>query len=429
MGWNSFDSFGCAATEEDLLTNLEVMASKFKQVGYEYFVVDNGWFAEYHIPAGSKYPLERHAEDLHIDEYGRLLPAFVNFPSGFAPLIQRTHALGLKFGIHIMRGIPRKSVELNTPILGTNWHAGDIADRESLCTWCHYNYGVDMRKPGAQEFYNSWINLLASWGVDLIKADDITEFPDEIEGIAKAIAQCGRPIILSLSPGNRSNPQYLKSYRQAQMLRVTGDIWDNRASLGRCFDAWLRWADYGAQNFWIDLDMIPFGRLQLWNPSINQRDDQGNLEIALCGEGHDRISALSPDQQRTFITMRALSASPLFIGGDLPSLDAFSFFLLTQPDMIECNQNGIVGHCVHHDTPLMVWKTPHRDDPLVGWIGIFNRSEEIFQGSLTRAELGLIQDQTLLRDIWAGTPATLLSDSLSFHLPPDGVLFFHYTRS
>jgi hypothetical protein len=42
---------------------------------------------------------------------------------------------------------------------------------------------------------------MADWGVDYLKYDDMVPYPREIEGIANAIDQCGRPIVLSLSPG------------------------------------------------------------------------------------------------------------------------------------------------------------------------------------------------------------------------------------
>ncbi|MQY80081.1 MAG: hypothetical protein GH151_12960 [Bacteroidetes bacterium] len=165
MGWNSFDSYGVYLHEEVALANIEEMAKTYLPYGYEYFIVDNGWYGEYKLIPGTKYADEKHASDVRLNEYGLVQPSITYFPSGLKPLIERAHSLGLKFGLHLMRGIPRKAVQLNLPIKGTKYRAKDIADTSSICKWCHYNYGVDMDKPGAQEYYNSLINQLA----DLLK--------------------------------------------------------------------------------------------------------------------------------------------------------------------------------------------------------------------------------------------------------------------
>ena len=113
-----------------------------------------------------------------MDEYGRLMPAVNRFPSsangaGFKPLADYVHSKGLKFGIHIMRGIPRQAVERNLPIRGTSYHAADVADKDNGCRWNPDMWGVDTTKPGSQVYYDSIADLYASWGVDFIKADDM----------------------------------------------------------------------------------------------------------------------------------------------------------------------------------------------------------------------------------------------------------------
>lgn len=429
LGWNSFDCYGCAATMRDLLPNLEALAARLQPSGYEYFVVDNGWFAEYDIAPGERYPRETHATAVRLDPYGRYLPSTHSFPEGLQPLIDRTHALGLKFGLHLMRGIPRQAVELNLPVYGTPYRARDIADTSSVCRWCPYNYGVDMGKPGAQAFYDALVGLLAGWGVDLIKADDITGYPDEIVALADAITRCGRPIVLSLSPGGDTDRQHLATYRRANLLRTTRDIWDNRLSLDRAFAAWRAWQDVGGDGFWPDLDMIPFGHLVVWRPRATAPPDLGDAEsAALSGKGYERMSQLTRDQQYTFITMRALAASPLFMGGDLPTTDDFSFALLTNPAMLACNQNGVAGRLVHDAAGVEVWRTPERGAGASGWLGIFNRTQERRTVALTGADLGLPTGQPRLRDIWRdrdlGAPAP--HESLRLDIGPDGVAFCRY---
>ncbi|SFJ76464.1 Melibiase [Paenibacillus sp. UNC496MF] len=428
LGWNSFDCYGCAAPEEALLRNAEAMAELLKPAGYDYFVVDNGWFAEYELAEGSRYPSVRHADDVHVDEYGRLQPSRCYFPNGIRRLIDRVHELELKFGIHVMRGIPRKAVMLNLPVYGTPYRAADIADTEDTCVWCPYNYGVNIDHPGAQAYYDSWIHMLAGWGVDFIKADDITGHPREIDAIAKAIRTSGRDIVLSLSPGGQTTPANIDVYQQANMLRTTRDIWDNRADLDKAFHAWSVYNEFRQEGFWLDLDMIPFGHLQLWKPRTDGSSYKESVaEEQLSGKGFERMSGLSANQKLTFITIRAMAASPLFMGGDLPTSDDFSFSLITNPDMLACNQNGVMGYKVHAGEGLEVWKSPHRADARQGWIGVFNRTTEKRKARLSLEQLALNESEApSFRSIWAPRSHVLQGGVLSADIEGDGVLFLHY---
>lgn len=432
LGWNSFDSYGCAASEQALLANAEAMAERLLPAGYEYFVVDNGWFAEYELEEGSPYPKVKHADEVNIDAFGRYQPSKVYFPNGLQPLIDRVHALGLKFGIHIMRGIPRKAVELNLPVYGTDFRASDIADRNDVCSWCHYNYGVDMSKPGAQEFYDSLIHQLAAWGVDFIKADDITGHPDEIEAVVQAIRSSGRDMVLSLSPGGQTDPSRMSVYRQANMLRTTKDIWDNRRDLDKAFDAWEAYNGYRKEGFWLDLDMIPFGHLQLLNPrtagsGVETIKPESLPQQELSGKGHERMSGLTENQKYTFITIRALAASPLFMGGDLPTSDEFSFQLITNQQMLACNQNGIMGSKRLEADGIEIWAAPHRRLAEEGWIGIFNRNPEKRKAAFGFSELSLPIDRDVeWINIWE-TPRFHAADyRLEAEIEGDGVLFLKY---
>jgi alpha-galactosidase len=257
LGWNSYDCYGCSANQRVVRTNLDAFAKRLKPAGYEYFVIDNGWFAEYASHPGEEFTREREATDMRIDNNARQLPSKVSFPDGLKPSIDYAHSLGIKFGVHMMRGIPRKAVHLNLPILGTDVTAADIADVVDTCKWCKYMYGVNMDKPGAQAYYNSVIDQLASWGIDFIKYDDIVHKPREIEAVANAIAQCGRDIVLSLSPGDAMNPADIGVFSRANMFRITGDVWDKRPCLERTFKRWEQIQDIRVEGLWPDLDMIP----------------------------------------------------------------------------------------------------------------------------------------------------------------------------
>lgn len=438
MGWNSFISYGVYLHEEAAMANLEAFAKKLKPYGYEYFVIDAGWFGEFKLQEGTIYPAEKHAQVLNFNEYGLLQPSKTYFPNGLQPIIDRCHELGLKFGIHLMRGIPRAAVQANTPVKGTKYFARDIADTTSICVWNDQNYGIDMDKPGAQEFYNSLINQMADWGVDFIKYDDLVPYPKEVQGIAKAIAHCSRPMVYSLSPGGKVDENALSFYKTANMLRVTNDIWDDQKGLDQCFEAWRKWQGKEGPGFWIDMDMIPFGKLQLMSPKpeavdgsesraeISERIKSGelsNVEL-LAGKGWTRWSGFSQDQMYTFITLRALSASPLMMGGDLPTLDDFSLKLITDENMLECNQNGVMGRLIYEKDNVEIWDTPQKGSSN-GWIGIFNRSNSERVISRTVLDFGEknINDYQVY-SIW--DEADLEGGDIKINA--NGVVFLRYTK-
>jgi alpha-galactosidase len=425
MGWNSYDSYGVYLHEKAAFANLEAMAEKLKPHGYEYFVIDNGWFGEYALQPGTNFTAEKDAHDVNLNAYGQFLPSKVYFPNGFKPLVERCHALGLKFGVHLMRGIPRKAYELNLPIQGTTYTARDIANTEPKenCKWCTYCYAVDMSKPGAQEWYDGLIQHVVDLGVDFIKYDDIVPHPDEVEAVVKAIRKTGKPVVLSLSPGGKVDPNAINIFKQANMLRVTGDVWDDQRDIDKCFTAWRKWQGRESSGFWIDMDMIPFGQLQLMSPPGKETKAQTSKEIAFSGKGNTRWSRLTKPQMKAFITMRALAASPLMMGGDLPSLDAFSYALITNPDMLACNQNGVMGSLKYEQGGLETWRADKKGSAGEGWIGVFNRTDRETSVELTRELLGLDGTGGQLTDVWNAAPITL---GAKITLPPQDVLFLKY---
>jgi len=440
MGWNSFDSYGVALYEEAALKNLEVLAEKFKPYGYEYFVIDAGWFGEFKLQPGTRIPAEKHATLLNTNEFGLLQPSKIYFPNGFRFIIDRCHQLGLKFGIHIMRGIPRQSVEMNVPIEGTKYRAQDIVNKIDTCKWCLQNYGVDMTKPGAQEFYNNWIKQIADWGVDFIKVDDIVPYPAEVAAISKAVKHSGKNIVVSLSPGEGVDEKALPFFKKANMLRVTHDIWDDQQGIDACFSAWRKWQGKEDRNFHIDMDMIPFGELQIMNPlprglkgnesrkeiaELKKKGELSNFEL-LAGKGFNRRSELSKDQMLTFITLRALSASPLMIGGDLITMDNFSMSLLTNREMIACNQNAVMGKLCFEGNKIEVWNTSEKKSEN-GWIGIFNRNQSIVKSFIVNLNtLGLKKGTYQFYDIWNERK---IDEGQEVIVPPNGVIFIKYKHN
>ena len=422
LGWNSYDSYGTHINGEQTWANLEAFIQKLKPYGYEYFVLDAGWYRFYDYKPGENWPTDGDKMHLTYDEYGRFVPADFYFPNGLEEIIEYAHKHGVKFGLHLMRGIPRIAVEKDLPVKGTKYTARDIANKNDTCNWSSLNYGVDMDKPGAQEYYNSVVELLAEWGVDFIKYDDIVHKPREINAVADAIENCGRPIDLSISPGNDINPEYYDTYQRAAMIRISRDIWDLKEDLEISFERWERMVPYADKGFWLDLDMIPFGHIRINYPiTFNKLHS---------GRGYARMDNFSYAQKKTFITQRAMAASPLFMGGSLISSPKVVFDLITDTDMLACNQNGVTGKLVKriddYSTKVDVWKTPHKTNPGEGWIGVFNRNQYLELEKFDKEELGLEQGVSYtLYDIW-GKRIIEDSDTFYFEIPSDDVVFIHY---
>ncbi len=426
LGWNSYDCLGAVANERRLLENLEAFAERLRPFGYEYFVLDIGWYSEYTVTAGHEFPADGQVVPTHIDSYGRYLPARVSFPNGLEPIIARAHELGIKFGIHLMRGIPRRAVAENMPIYGTPYHARDIADLENTCRWCSYNYGVDMDRSGAQAYYNSVIALLAEWGVDFLKADDLVPHPRELNAIADAVDKAERPIVLSLSPGGRMCFRDLETYQRGTMVRITDDMWDESRYIGPVFDSWYLFQGIQCEGFWPDLDIIPLGKLSIWRTEPEGKHEDASL---LYGLGSARQSELTPAQKRTVMTQRALAASPLMMGGHLPETPDEDYALLTNADMLACNQNGIMGRQTYSSVGWEVWMTPDKVQDDAGWIGIFNRSDKLLTLALSRRMLGLGGGRRYaLKSIWT-SDRYQMGERLVVNVQADDVLFLGYARS
>ncbi|NNJ70879.1 MAG: glycoside hydrolase family 27 protein, partial [Kiritimatiellales bacterium] len=442
LGWNSFDSYGCNIYEERALVEADAFIEKFAPHGYEYFVIDNGWFSKPQsvMKDGLLLAVTQHADpkDVVVNEYGIVQPSELFFPNGFKPLADKLHAKGLKFGLHLMRGIPRVAVERDLPIKGTPYTAKDIYTTKGDCGWCKYMHGIDTTKPGAQEFYNSVINEMASWGVDFIKVDHVTHKPADIEAYAKAIAQCGRPIVLSLSAGGTSNVKYLDSYRKANMVRTTPDIWDRQDSLDHSFDSMRKWQGLEQSGAWPDLDMIPFGELCILNRRSVKQKKPGKSEAQFAGYLHHWCFFTEP-QKETFITQRAIAASPIIIGGSMINMDEHSMKLLTSPEMLACVRNGVHGKLLHAEGAIEAWNTPLMNDAEYGfisydyqnegWLALFNRSEEEQSVALSGKFAGIFSSKDYtLHDIWKNKTIEFSKKGppVSFEIEANGVVFLKY---
>jgi hypothetical protein len=406
MGWNSWDCFGTTVTEDQTKAQTDFMAAKLKAHGWQYIVVDIQWYE----PHSKGHDYRKDAK-LAMDEFGRLLPAPEKFPSaangaGFKQLADHVHAKGLKFGIHMMRGIPRQAVAQNTPVKGTHLRAADIALPNSTCPWNPDMFGVDATKPGGQEYYDSIFEMLASWGVDFIKVDDLSRPYDaaqkaEVEAIRKAIDKTGRPIVFSTSPGETPLDQGAHVATHANMWRISDDFWDSWPMLLAQFKRLHDWTPHRLPGAYPDADMLPLGEI-----------------------GLGRKTKFTPDEQATMMSLWFIARSPLMHGGDMTRTDDFTLSLLTNDEALAVNQRS--------SNNRQLFRT---DDGLVAWIAdipgsaskylaVFNTRDGAPAAIPVKLSDAGLTGKTKVRDLWKKQDVGVFENEFSSDAPAHGSRLF-----
>ena len=405
MGWNSWDCYGAAVTEETVRRNAEYMAKTLKPFGWEYVVVDIQWAR----PDATNHSYEPFA-DLAMDEFGRLIPAVNRFPSardgaGFRPLADYVHSLGLKFGIHIMRGLPRAAAHRRLPVADSECFCHLAADPHSICMWNPDMYGLRYDRPDAKAYYDSIFRLYASWGVDFVKCDDIArEYPrceKEIELISESCRNSGRDMVLSLSPGPAplDRAEHLKRF--ANMWRITDDFWDDWKLLKGMFERAEKWCIHAAPGHWPDADMLPLGALRQ------------------C-EDPEEWTRFTPAEQRTMMTLWCMMRSPLMMGGELTKNDDFTLSLLTREDVLKILRDSACGHPLRTLEDESVWIAPRKDGQGV-YLALFNLSDKTRTVSLSAEEADLPCFRGT--ELWTGREIRK-TDSLRARLAPHDAAVF-----
>ncbi|MCQ2519512.1 MAG: glycoside hydrolase family 27 protein [Lachnospiraceae bacterium] len=412
MGWNSWDCYGAAVTEDVVRKNADYMAKYLKPFGWEYVVVDIQWYEPKAV--NNEY---RPFTDMCMDEYGRFLPAPERFPSaadgkGFKPLADYVHSLGLKFGIHMMRGIPRQAVHKNTPVLGTDKTARDVAKTASICVWNTDNYGLDPHKEGAREYYDSIFKLYASWGVDFIKCDDICrELPHEEEELvmlSESLHNSGRNMTLSLSPG----PALLEKaelYKEvSNMWRITDDFWDKWELLYAMFERAEKWCTHTGNGHWPDCDMLPIGALR-------QCYDENEW------------TKFTEDEQITMMSLWCIMRAPLMIGAEMTKFDDFSLKLVTNEDILSMLKYARNSH--------QVWKKKIDGNEFILWtagsvnggnyVALFNTSDVEAIGTFGAEDIE-IEALNNGKELWSGEKLAD-TDRICTKVPAHGAKVYYFS--
>ncbi|WP_291861434.1 glycoside hydrolase family 27 protein [Marinilabilia sp.] len=398
MGWNSWDCYGPTVRENEVKANADYMAEHLKEFGWEYIVVDIRWFVENSKAGG----YNQDNPDYVIDEYGRYLPAENRFPSavdgrGFKDLADYVHGKGLKFGIHIMRGVPVIAVEKKMPIKGTDGITADqIYSTDLQCKWLRDNFTI-LDKPGAQEYYNSIFDLYAEWGVDFVKVDDLSRpyHQREVEMIRNAIDQCGRSMVLSTSPGATPLDAADHVKEHANMWRMVDDVWDQWHHIIHLMEVAQGWYPYIGAGTWPDCDMIPLGRLSI-------RGERGD----------DRMTRLTEDEQYSLMSFFTIFRSPLMFGGDLPSNDEFTLSLLTNREVLKMHKESTgVKQLFQKDGKLAVTSSNGKTGEI--YLALFNVSDnqQTFEVAVNTETIG-VSDSAIVTNLWTGEHLESVKDGV-----------------
>lgn len=396
-GWNSYDYYDTTVNEEQVRANAKFMAEHLKEHGYEYVVVDIEWYSNDAGTRRKEYQYIPFGDDA-MDEYGRLQPSPVRFPSsadgtGFKNLADYIHSLGLKFGIHIMRGIPRLAAQNHCPILGTDFTANDVADPSSICGWNPDMYGV-RNTAGGQAYYDSIIKMYAEWGVDFIKCDDICDswlYPNdgfngwfETEMLHKAIMKSGRSIVLSLSPGPAHIDRAFKYCDNANMWRITDDFWDDWKLLKNMFMRCEMWQDHVRQGCFPDCDMLPLGKVG-------------------SGFGQERDVNFTLDEKKTMMTLWCMFRSPLMLGAELTKLDSAELSLITNENILALLGKDNQGRQIMRSDKVAVWQNVNSATGQIT-VALFNLADESSEISFNLSDLQLekpLSGSLTLTDLWS----------------------------
>lgn len=432
MGWNSWPNYGISVTEKEVRAHADYMEKYLKEFGWEYVVVDMAWYSDLSTmqdAIGTDRSFKKPRPEQFIDEFGRVIPSESKFPSsaggrGFKPLADYIHSKGLKFGVHVMRGIPWQAVERNTNIEGTNNTAKDIVRYENACDWYSGMYPVDWTKPGTQAYFNSLYKMFASWGVDFVKVDDMS-YPysaADIEGVRKAIDQSGRKIILSLSPGSTPFSERFHVQHYADMFRISRDFWDSWRQLREQFYLCHQWVYFQKQGRWADADMLILG-------NVNERSEMGA----------PRYTNFTKDEQITLMTLWSMFRSPLMAGTDFTEMDDWTLSLYTNADVLAVNQNSKNTRVIYQfrsarfdinqsesEGDAQVWTSESVDGQYV-YVAFFNLGDQKKNVSVNLDRLGL-NGKARVRDLWEKKDLPAASAGLNADVPPHGAKLFRLEK-
>jgi hypothetical protein len=439
MGWSGWSFLRLGTDTAQIKGEARALVSTgLANAGYRYVNIDDGW---YQCP-GPQGP--------NVDRYGRWMVNTAHYPgvgsaNGIQALAAYVHRLGLKFGIYETAGISKQAVAKNTPILGTRYTADDIATTKPQN---NYNCGgmvkIDYSKPGAQAYVDSVVDELASWGVDYIKLDGITNSngPD-IKAWQAAIHHSGRSIVLNITQGSYTIKlapvlkKYANQWEFAPDIEINGP---DEGSANSCnfppytgcrsvfpLTSYAHWSDR-------------FADVAQWQPygGPDGFNDYDSIEV---GDG-SADSGMSLAASESQLSLWSLGSAPLILGSDLTSsvtnaygtsagLSPRDYRLITNrqvigvdQDAIDASRIAVVGKPGPGAGDQVFAKVERRGDAVVG---LFNTTTTVSSKpvmiSTTAAAIGLPPDPHgyLVLDLW-GPQSVVAGGARVFRISAAGLI-------
>jgi hypothetical protein len=408
LGWSSWSFLRKDPTAAKIEAQARALKdSGLEKLGYNYINLDDFW---YQCP-GSQGP--------NVDRYGRWVTDSSRFPpqgdtDGIQVVADYIHSLGMKFGIYVTPGISRQAVSKNTPIKGTPYTAVQIADpsvaEENYN--CKGMLGISYSKPGAQEYINSWVEMLAAYGVDYIKIDGMKNSnAADVEAWSKAIRQCGRPIALDVTQG---------SFTQAltPTLMKYADQWEFAPDV-ECYRCEKNGSSYPLTS-WRDIEKR-FNYVAEWQPysGSGRFNDYDSIEI-----GNGSNNGLTAIERQTQLSLWALGSAPLILGVDLTNLDQRDLQkYLKNIAVLAVDQDSIAARRVANTGNQQVFAKMEANGDVI--VGLFNTGNTAEKVSVQASAVGLPRNEHgySTHNLWTGAMEKTGSD-LSAVVPSHGVVLY-----
>jgi Alpha galactosidase A/Alpha galactosidase C-terminal beta sandwich domain len=408
LGWSSWSFLRKQPTADRMKAQAFALHnSGLQEIGYEYINLDDFW---YQCP-GPQGP--------NVDTYGRWITDSSKFlpqgnTDGIKVVADYIHSLGMKFGIYVTPGISRQALERNTPIKGTSYTAARIAEpsvKENNYN-CKGMVRIDYSKPGAQEYTNSWVEMLAAWGIDYIKIDGVTDSnAADVKAWSNAIRQSGRPMVLDVTQGDFTSAIAPTLMKYANQWEFAPDVECYRCEKGGSSYPLTSWADVANR----------FNYVAEWQPYAGPGgfNDYDSIEI-----GNGSNDGLTPVERQTQISLWALGASPLILGVDLTHLDPTDLQkYLKNPAVLAVDHDSIPAKRVLNTCNQQVFaKREPNGDAIVG---LFNTGEKAEGVSVPTSTVGLPENKSgySLHDLWTGETKKT-SSTISAVVPSHGVVLY-----
>jgi len=338
MGWNGWNAFGCSSAldEQKVRDSADVLiASGMRAVGYRYVDLDDCW------------ELSRsETDEIRIDPE--------KLPSGMASLGAHLHDNGFQFGY-----FRRASDCVGIP---ANHHTEDAA-------------------------------TYAAWGIDLLKyvaCNDAVDDKADVELMAAALKESGRPVVLSLAVSPFANwlPEVAQHFRTGNIINPT---W---ASILANLDANAKFAAYSRPGAFNDPDMLEVGN-----------------------------GKLSESEQRSHFSLWSILSAPLLAGHDLTTMSETTRGILVNPEVIALDQDpiGLQGALVRDEGELQIFAKPIEGCGARGVV-LFNRGDAAVSTTLSWSEIWLAGGSASARDLWSHQELGPAEDELTVTVEPHDVL-------